>query len=66
LQDFSLGKDGVVMSGDQVRATIALLKKTVPDLQSVDLQGQVDSKITVNIMRYAGAAVQSPKEPSPV
>ena len=57
LQAYALDKAGKVkMSDGQVRAAMGLLRKTIPDLQSVDLQGQVDSSITVKIVRFGDNA----------
>lgn len=53
LQDFANGKPGVKMSGDQVRAAIALLKKVAPDLQAVSHTGDDGGPLTVNIIKYS-------------
>lgn len=58
LQDHALGE--IEMSQTQIRATEVLLKKRVPDLQSVTVAGDDDggpvvANITWNIVRPGGA-----------
>jgi hypothetical protein len=49
LQLFALGAEGVDMSNAQVRAAVALIGKTVPDLRSVELKGDAENPVhTVN------------------
>ena len=45
LTDHALGT--IELSPTQVRAIEILIKKTLPDLQSVDLSGMVESAVTV-------------------
>lgn len=46
LQHFALGErngnDPCQMTADQVKAAVALLKKTIPDLQAIDLKHSGD------------------------
>ena len=38
------------MTRTQVFAAIALLKKTLPDLQALDLSGSVEARVTVSVV----------------
>lgn len=64
LQGFALSEDDpqtnkpVVMSSDQVKSAIALLKKTIPDLAVVQHQGDADNPIRTSIM----VGFRSPRE----
>jgi hypothetical protein len=67
LQDFALaaknarGDKPVTMSAEQVRAAIALLKKTIPDLAATEHTGTVDGTLTV-VRRVMGpGAVALPR-----
>lgn len=42
LQSFALGQDGVEMDATRLRAIEVLLKKTLPDVSTVTLQGDED------------------------
>ena len=53
LQGFALGEREVEMSPHQVRAAIALLKKTVPDLQSMEFAGAGGGPPVIKIVRYS-------------
>lgn len=50
LEDHAFGS--VELTQSQVRAIEVLLKKTLPDLQSVEHSGEVDGKLVVNIVRF--------------
>ena len=50
LQNHAFGE--VELNATQLRAIEILLKKTLPDLSQVDLQGEVDVGVTVNIVRF--------------
>ena len=41
------------MDASQVTAALGLLKKIVPDIQNVDLSGEIDGSITIQITKYA-------------
>jgi hypothetical protein len=56
LQNFALGADPEAMSHGQVRAAIALLRKTVPDLQSTALTDADGGQLTVRIVRFGSDA----------
>jgi hypothetical protein len=43
------------MSATQVNAALGLLKKTLPDLKQVEIDGQVDSRTTLVIKDLTGA-----------
>ena len=60
LQAFALGEPGVEMSRSQVAAAIALLKKTLPDLQAIEVSGDAN-----NPLRVAGRIELVPIEPRP-
>lgn len=52
LQSFAFGN--CEMTGDQVRAALGLIKKTLPDLTQGDLN--VKGNVTVEIVRYSDTA----------
>lgn len=57
LQNFALSKLGakgaIEMSDTQVRAALGLLKKTLPDLQSVDIGNRDGEALVVEVRRFA-------------
>lgn len=74
LEDHALGRKGVEMSATQVQAALGILKKTLPDLSSTDLniEGQLgtydvsDKPISAEqweaeASNYLGAATGTPK-----
>ena len=52
LQDFALGRNGVEMNRDQVRAAAILLHKVIPDMAPVDTQGQGITPVKIEIVRF--------------
>ena len=60
LQDFALGgidpvsKKPIRMSTDQVRAAVALLRKTLPDITNVEMSGPGGGAVVVEIVKFAG------------
>lgn len=52
LQNHALGISEDEMSPTRMRAIEILLKKTLPDLTAVDLQGDVDMSLTVQLVRF--------------
>jgi hypothetical protein len=53
LQSFALGDEKIMMSSDQVRAALGLLKKTLPDLQSITLGGESEQPLVVQIVKFS-------------
>lgn len=51
LQSFAFGE--VEMSGDQVRAALGLIKKTMPDLQATSITGANNGPVVVRVTSYA-------------
>lgn len=51
LTDHALGK--TELTATQVRAIEVLLRKSVPDLSSVEVSGNAESPLSVQIVRYA-------------
>lgn len=49
------------MSATQVSAGINLLKKVLPDLSSVEIEGEVSAALTVQIIRLADADDSTPR-----
>ena len=44
--------DGDLMTSSQVNAAKILLGKTLPDLSSIDMKGQVDTTLTITRKEY--------------
>lgn len=51
LQNHALGKTEE-LSQSRLKAIEILLRKSIPDLSAVAHEGEIDSKITVNIKHY--------------
>jgi hypothetical protein len=49
LHDFAMGKEGVELDARRIKAIEILLKKSLPDLQSVVIQGDKESPIQIII-----------------
>jgi hypothetical protein len=43
------------MSATQVNAALGLLKKTLPDLKQLDIDGQMDTRTTLIVKDLTGA-----------
>lgn len=62
LQSFALSEPDpqtdrpVEMSGDQVRAALGLLKKTLPDLNSTELKGAAGAPLKIEVVRFSETA----------
>ncbi len=53
LQNYALGEDGVEIDSGRLKAIEVLLRKSLPDLSAVTLDGKVESFGEV-IVRYGG------------
>ena len=51
---FAMGE--IEMTSAQVTAALGLMKKVVPDLQSIDMNAKHDGKITVEIVQFSDKA----------
>jgi len=47
--------DGVEMTATQVTAALGLLKKSLPDLKQIEVEGQIDSRTTLIVKDLTGA-----------
>lgn len=72
LQKFATGADGIVMTDAQVRAALGLLKKSLPDLQAVQLSGPGGGPVMIQriervIVKPDGKEIEimAPDEPEP-
>jgi hypothetical protein len=53
VQDYALGKlDDTDVSSNRLNAIKMLLAKTLPDLSSVTIEGDIDHTLTVEITRF--------------
>jgi ribosomal protein L29 len=52
------------MSPTQVHAGLGLLKKVLPDLAAMDVSGQLDQTLTVQIVRYSEEEAKALPGPS--
>lgn len=54
LQDNAIGK--IELTREQIRSIEILLKKSAPDLQSIELSGEGGGPLQIDIIKYSDAA----------
>ena len=55
----------VDMTPTQVSAALGLLRKTLPDLSAATLEGEIDTSMTVNVIRYGDGTAFKPIDVTP-
>lgn len=52
LQNHALGTSEIELTSSQLKAIEILLRKSIPDLSSVQMDANVDGSLTVQIIKY--------------